>query len=353
MEIRTGILGTGAYLPPIIRTNNDVAAGSGVSPEWILERTGVRRRHYAAPGQACSDLAAQAVRAALDCAGIDPGQLDLLVLATSTPDELGPSTACRVQALLGARQAVAFDVAAACSGWLFGVRVARDWLAADPGARYAAVVGCEVYSPFIDPADRATAVLFADGAAAAVLGPVAPGEGLGAVVLGSDGDHAGEVLIPAGGSRRPATAATLADGGHRIAMNGRAVRDFIVDIVPRAVHTALQRAGLTLDQIDLVVTHQPNPVLLRAVGGSLGLGPDRLVVIGEEVGNIGAGSLPFGLAHAAADGRMKPGDRVLLIAFGAGLTWGSTVLTWSGTARPAHSPLLPGLPAAPRERTLP
>ncbi|WP_344124258.1 ketoacyl-ACP synthase III [Streptomyces blastmyceticus] len=340
MEHRIGILGTGAFLPPAVRTNAEVGASTGISPEWIAERTGVRRRHVAGPGQATSDLAAEAVREALDCAGIVAEQLDLLVLATSTPDELGPSTACRVQATLGARNAVAFDVSAACSGWLFATRVARDWLLGDPGARYAAVVGCEVYSPFIDATDRPTAVLFADGAAATVMGPVSADEGFGDITLGSDGRRAGDVLIPAGGSRRPASAATLADGGHHIAMDGRAVRDFIVDIVPRAVVTALEQADLALGEVDVVVMHQPNPVLLRGVGESLGIDPDRLVVIGDRVGNIGAGSLPFGLAHAAAEGRIKAGDRVLLVGFGAGLTWGSTVLTWSGTARPARSPLL-------------
>ncbi|WP_116215253.1 3-oxoacyl-ACP synthase III family protein [Streptomyces olivoreticuli] len=340
MEHRIGILGTGAFLPPTVRTNAEVGARTGISPEWILERTGVRRRHIAGPGQATSDLAAEAVREALECAGIAAEQLDLLVLATSTPDELGPSTACRVQASLGARNAVAFDVSAACSGWLFATRVARDWLLGDPGARYAAVVGCEVYSPFVDAADRPTAVLFADGAAATVMGPVPVGEGFGAIALGSDGRRAGDVLIPAGGSRRPASDATLADGGHHIVMDGHAVRDFIVDIVPRAVATALEQADLTLGEVDVVVMHQPNPVLLRGVGESLGIDPDRLVVIGDRVGNIGAGSLPFGLAHAAAEGRIKTGDRVLLVGFGAGLTWGSTVLTWSGTTKPARSPLL-------------
>ncbi|WP_035799000.1 3-oxoacyl-ACP synthase III family protein [Kitasatospora mediocidica] len=340
MRRRIGVVGTGGYLPRSIRTNSEVAPAASVTPEWIVERTGVRHRHQAAPDQAASDLAAEAVRAALDCAGLDAAQLDLLILATSTPDELGPSSACRVQALLGARNAVAFDVSAACSGWLFASRVAHDWLAGDPTSRYAAVVGCEVYSPFIDAADRATAVLFADGAAAAVLAPVAHDEGFGAIRLGSDGTHASDVLIPAGGSRRPASPTTLTDGGHRIFMNGRAVRDFILELFPAAVHSALDASGLTLDQIDLVVTHQPNPVLLRSAARALGLPEERLVIVGEEVGNIGAGSLPFGLAHAAAAGRVKPGDRVLLVAFGAGVTWGSTVLIWSGTANVARSPLL-------------
>jgi 3-oxoacyl-(acyl-carrier-protein) synthase III len=332
-----GVLGTGSHLPPRIRGNDEVAAASAVSAQWILERTGVRRRHVAEPGTAASDLAAEAVRRALADAGLGPADLDLLVLATSTPDELGPSSACRVQAAIGAHRAVAFDVAAACSGWLFGARVAHDHLSAGTGARYAAVVGCEVYSPFVDETDRATAVLFADGAAAAVLGPVAPGHGFAPIMLGSDGRHAGDVLIPAGGSRRPASASTLADGGHRIHMDGKAVRDFILEIFPKAAHEALDREGLTPSDIDVIIAHQPNPLLLRRACAEAGLPVERLVVIGDETGNIGAGSLPYALAEANATGRLRPGSRALLVAFGAGLTWGSTVLTWSGSTGPQES----------------
>ena len=324
-----GVLGTGSYLPPGVRGNDEVAARVGVSAQWILERTGVRRRHVAEPGVAASDLAVEAVRRALADASLTATDLDLIVLATSGPDELGPSTACRVQAAIGAHRAVAFDVTAACSGWLFGARVARDYLSSDTtGARYAVVVGCEVYSRFIDHTDRATAVLFADGAAAAVLGPVPAGRGFAPIVLGSDGTHAGDVLVPAGGSRRPASAGTLADGGHKIHMDGKAVRDFIQEIFPKAAHAALDREGLGVDDIDVVITHQPNPVLLRRVCEQAGFAPERLVVIGDEAGNIGAGSLPYALAEAAATGRLRPGSRALLVAFGAGLTWGSTVLTW-------------------------
>ena len=324
-----GVLGTGGYLPPGVRGNDEVAEACGVSAQWILERTGVRRRHLAEPGVAASDLAAEAVRRALADAGLTAADLDLLVLATSGPDELGPSTACRVQAAIGARRGVAFDVTAACSGWLFGARVARDYLSSDiTGARYAAVVGCEVYSRFIDPADRATAVLFADGAAAAVLGPVPAGRGFAPIVLGSDGTHAGDVLVPAGGSRWPASAQTLADGGHKIHMDGKAVREFILEIFPKAAHAALEREGLKPEDIDAVITHQPNPLLLRRACDEAGFPPERLVVIGDEAGNIGAGSLPYALAEAAGTGRLRPGSRALLVAFGAGLTWGSTVLTW-------------------------
>ncbi|MER6504043.1 ketoacyl-ACP synthase III [Streptomyces sp. NPDC001455] len=325
-----GVLGMGTYLPRAIRGNADVAAAAGVTPEWIAQRTGVHTRHVAAPDQAASDLAAGAVRAAVAAAGIDIDQVDVVIAATSTPDELGPSTACRIQALTGARNAVALDVSAACAGWLFAARVAYDWLRGSGGARYAVVVGVEAYSKFLDPADRGTAVLFADGAAAAVLGPVPYGSGFAGFRLGSDGTGAHHVLIPAGGSRVPASAATLDAGRHRVHMDGRAVRDFITEIFPELVRETLARNDLRLTDIDAFITHQPNPVLLRDLGTRIGIPEGRLVIVGDEVGNIGAASAPYALAGAAARGLLPRGGRILLAVFGAGLTWGSALLTWTG-----------------------
>ncbi|WP_405881545.1 beta-ketoacyl-ACP synthase 3 [Streptomyces sp. NBC_00169] len=333
-----GVLATGSCLPERILTNDEVAEAACVDPDWIVQRTGVLRRHIAAPEQAASDLAAEAVRKALTAAGLPASALGLLVLATSTPDELGPSTACRVQALVGADNAVAFDVAAACSGWLFAARVARDWLRSGTGERYAAVVGVEVYSRFVDPADRATAVLFADGAAATILGPVPPGTGFAPIRLGSDGTGAGDVLIPAGGSRLPASPQTVAEGRHKVHMDGRVVRDFILRIFPKVLGDALNRNGLRLADVDLLVSHQPNPLLLRRAAAEAGLPEDRVVIVGHEVGNIGAASLPYALAGADSDGRLRTGSRVLVTAFGAGLTWGSTILTWT---RPRPRATLP------------
>ncbi|MFJ8434931.1 3-oxoacyl-ACP synthase III family protein [Kitasatospora sp. NPDC094019] len=332
-----GILGMGTYLPADIHRNDRVGALAGVPPEWITERTGVTRRHVAAPDEAASDLAAAAVRAACEASGIPPERLDLLVAATSTPDELGPATACRVQALTGAHNATALDVSAACSGWLFAAKVAHDWLATTPGARYAAVVGVEAYSKFVDPTHRGTAVLFADGAAGAVLGPVGDPGGFHGFRLGSDGRGAHHVLIPAGGSRVPASAETLRDGRHHIHMDGRAVRDFIVDIFPRMVGEALADHHLDLDDIDAFITHQPNPILLRATARGMGIPSERLHVVGDRTGNIGAACAPFALADAAARGLLGEGARVLLCVFGAGLTWGTGLLTWSG-APALHTP---------------
>ncbi|MEU9121572.1 ketoacyl-ACP synthase III [Streptomyces sp. NPDC048506] len=327
---RIGVLGMGTYLPRATRSNEDVAGAAGVTPEWITQRTGVHTRHMAAPEEAASDLAAAAVRAAVAAAGIDIDQLDVLIAATSTPDELGPSTACRIQARIGARYAVALDVSAACAGWLFAAKVAHDWLRGTPGARYAAVVGVEAYSKFVDPTDRGTAVLFADGAAAAILGPVADDGGFADLRLGSDGTGAHHVLIPAGGSRIPASPATLGAHRHHIHMDGRAVRDFIVRIFPQLVSESLIRNRLRLADIDAFIIHQPNPVLLRSLGERIGIPPERLVIVGDEVGNIGAASAPYALATAAARGLLPRGSRILVAVFGAGVTWGSALLTWSG-----------------------
>lgn len=326
-----GVLGLGAYLPHTRRTNAEVADTLGIAQEWITDRTGVRARHIAGAEEAASDLASAAVRRAASAAGISTEEIGVLICATSTPDELGPATACRVQAQVGARNAVAFDVSAACSGWLFGARVAHDWLRGDATARYAAVVGVEAYSKFLNPLDRGTAVLFGDGAAATVLGPV-PDGGFTSFRLGSDGTGAHHVLIPAGGSRRPASDRSVREGGHTVHMDGRAVRDFITDVFPRLVEDALKDGRLELADLGMVVTHQPNPVLLRGLGEKIGIPSERLVIVGDEVGNIGAASAPYALTAAAARGLLRPGDRVLVAVFGAGLTWGYTLLTWTGAA---------------------
>ncbi|GAA4226676.1 ketoacyl-ACP synthase III [Actinomadura meridiana] len=309
--------------------SEDVSRSLGLDPSWIERRTGIRHRHVAAPEQAASDLAAAAAGRALRAAGLEAADIGLIVLGTSTPDELGPSTACRVQALLGARDAAAFDIAAACAGFVYGLQTAVGWLAAQPvAAPHALVIGVEVYSRFLDPADRGTTALFGDGAAAAVLGPSAPPYGLGPVTLGADGSQAGDVLIPAGGSRRPASADTLADRGHTIHMNGRATRDFIAGIFPRLVAEATEAAGVKPADLALVVPHQPNPRLVASLAPDAGLDPAQLAISGYDVGNIGAASLPYALDRALRAGRVAPGDLVLIAGFGAGLTWGHTLITW-------------------------
>ncbi|WP_246249733.1 MULTISPECIES: 3-oxoacyl-ACP synthase III family protein [Actinomadura] len=326
------IRGTGSYLPSRRVESDGIARALGLPPDWIESRTGIRSRSVAAPGQAASDLAAAAARRALERAGLAPGDLGLIVLGTSTPDELGPSTACRVQALLGAGRAAAFDVSAACTGFVYGLQAAVGWLSTQRGAApYALVVGVEVYSRFLDPADRATSALFGDGAAAAVIGPAPGPYGIGPITLGSDGTHAGDVLIPAGGSRAPAAPETLAGLGHTIRMDARAVRGFITEIFPRLVAEACEEAGVKPADLALVVPHQPNPRLVASLAAEAGLEPEQLAIAGRDAGNIGAASLPHALDAAVRARGLKGGDLVLLAGFGAGVTWGRTLITWPPT----------------------
>ncbi|WP_019853917.1 3-oxoacyl-ACP synthase III family protein [Actinopolyspora mortivallis] len=330
-----GIVGLGACVPETVRTNAEVAPAAGVTAEWVEERTGVLERRVAEEDQGTSDLAAEAARRAMSSAGIAADQIELLVLGTSTPDELGPSTACRVQALIGADEAVAFDVAAACSGFVFGTRIAHDWLSRRGTRGHALVIGAETYTKFLDPADRGTATLFGDGAGAAVLGPAPPERGILHVALGSDGSQADQVLIPAGGSRIPASSRSLTEREHTISMDGRAVREFITDMFPRVLAEACTAVGIRIADLDAVVPHQPNPLLLRTLSERNGLPEGKTVIIGERLGNVGAASIPVALTHAVAHGRVSDGDHVLLPTFGAGLTWGSCLLRWSPTT---HTP---------------
>ncbi|CAM3100663.1 3-oxoacyl-ACP synthase III family protein [Stackebrandtia soli] len=325
-----GIVGTGHHLPDRVVDNEEVARDLGIPAEWIVRSTGIHTRRRAAPHEASSDLAAAAARASLLDSGRDVADVGLIVVGTSTPDELGPSTACRVQASLGAAGA-AVDIGAACAGYLFGLQFACGWLSANPDAGCAVVIGTEVYSRFLDPRDRTTAVLFGDGAGATVIDRAPDGHGIRSIRLGSDGTGADHVLIPAGGSRRPADASTIADDAHRIRMDASAVRDDIRTVLPRLIADALTEHAVGLDDLDLLIPHQPNPRTLRIVADHTGMPLDRIVIVGEDIGNIGAASIPTALDIAARGGRVRAGDTALLIAIGAGMTWGRVWLRWHDT----------------------
>lgn len=322
------VVGMGTYLPQGQLTNEHVARTAGVSEEWILRATGIKTRFTAGPDEAASDLGEQALRSALAATGLEAEQLDLIITTTSTPDELGPATSCRIQHSVGASRAVAFDMNTACSGWLFGVDAVRGWFSTKPKTKFAAVICVDTYTKFLDMSDRATAVLFSDGAVATILARTEEGDGVHDIFLGSDGKIADSIMIPQGGSRNPVVAGK--GFPQKIHMDGKDIRDFAFKTFPESVEEILRRNQMTMDFVDMVVAHQPNPVLLSRIADKCGIPKEKLVITGDEVGNIGCACAPYALATAACEKRIQRGDRLLVVAFGAGMTWGSAILTWSG-----------------------
>lgn len=326
-----GILGTGSYLPARVVSNAEVGGPAGVDAEWIERKTGIRSRRWAAADEATSDLAARAGRAALSSAGLDPAELSYLVVATSTPDQPQPATACLVADLIGAHRAAAFDLNAVCSGFVFGVATLSRLLA-DGG--FGLVIGADVYSRILDPADRRTAVLFGDGAGAAVLGPVPVGHGVLDVRLISDGSRHGLIEVPAGGSRLPASAETLASGAHYFRMIGREVREYVAAHVPPLLTDLLDAVGLTAAEVDHFVPHQANGVMLADLADRMGLAERIRLTVGDY-GNTGAASVPITLDVTVRGVGIHPGQTVLLAGFGGGMSMGAALLRWSA-ALPAR-----------------
>lgn len=327
-RVPVGILGTGSYLPAHEVTNDEVGAPAGVDDDWIRLKTGIRSRRRAAHTEATSDLAAAAGRRALERAGLAADQLDLVVVATSTPDHPQPPTATLVQAALGARAAAAFDLNAVCSGFVFALTTAERFLGARAGGR-ALVIGADVYSRILDPTDRRTSVLFGDGAGAVVIGDVPDGHGVLADRLVSNGDYAGLIGVPGGGSRSPLTAETLAAGGQYFTMQGRAVREFVAAHVPAMARQFLHDAGVLPEQIDHVVPHQANGRMIDDLGTDLGLSRAVVHRSVDRYGNTGAASVPVTLDLAARRDEIRAGDLVLLIAFGGGMAVGLSLVRWS------------------------
>ncbi|WP_329155392.1 ketoacyl-ACP synthase III [Streptomyces anulatus] len=321
-----GILGTGAYVPDRVVSNDDVGAAAGVDDAWIRRKTAIRERRWAAPGQATSDLAAAAGRAALRSAGITADQLSVIVVATSTPDRPQPPTAAYVQHGLGAAGAAAFDVNAVCSGSVFALAVAEGLLAGRGG--HALVIGADLYSRILNPADRRTVVLFGDGAGALVLGPAAQGPRVRHLALHTFGELAGLIEVPAGGSRLPGDRAALEAGLQYFAMDGREVRRFVSEQLPRLTKQFLHEAGVVPDDIGHFVPHQANGVLLDAVTADLGLPRATSHRTLAHYGNTGAASIPITLDTAARAGAFRPGDLILLAGFGGGMSAGLALVEW-------------------------
>jgi acetoacetyl-CoA synthase len=350
MRRTTGVVGTGSYLPGTSVGNGELGALVGVTDEWITRKTGIRSRRCAAPHEATSDLAAEAARSALAQSGITPGRLSYVVLATSTPDHPQPATAGIVQHLIGASNAAAFDVNSVCSGFAFALSVAGGLLRDDPDG-HALVIGADIYSRILDYSDRRTAVLFGDGAGAVVLGPVAAGQGLLSTRLTTRGDQHGLIGVPAGGSRLPASAATVAEGSHHFRMDGRGVRRFVEDSLAAEVDALLTTASVRPEEIRHFVPHQANGVLLADVWPSLGLTNATCHLELEHYGNTGAASIPITLDLVHRNGLLAEDDLLVLCGFGGGMSVGSILLTWTATAH-ARSPRILAAPARERPRPI-
>ena len=317
---RAQFRGVGAYLPERVVTNDELAAGMDTSDVWIRERTGIRERRIAAPGEKTSDLALEASRRALAAAGKDARELDLIVLATATPDRTFPATATAVQARLGMTEGVAFDVQAVCSGFIYALAVADNFIRAGQ-ARTALVIGAETFSRILDWNERETSVLFGDGAGAVVLEACEDDpRHLLSTHLHSDGRH-GELLYVDGG---PSSTGTV---GH-LRMKGREVFKHAVTNLAQVVEEALTANGLGPEAIDWIVPHQANLRILRATGRKLGIGEDRVIVTVDRHANTSAASVPLALAAGVEDGRIAKGDMLLLEAMGGGFTWGAALARW-------------------------
>ena len=325
--IAVGITGVGSYVPERVLTNGDLEAMVETSDEWIVTRTGIRERHIAEPDQAASDLALPAAREALEQAGVDPEELDLIIVATATPDMLFPATAALVADALGARKAAAYDLLAGCTGFVYALSQAYGQVATGLSSR-ALVIGAEVLSKITNWQDRSTCILFGDGAGAAVMRAVDAG-GIAGIELGADGSGGPDLCVPAGGSRRPMSTDAIEEEAQFIRMNGAEVFRFATRVMVTSAEELLATCGAAVGDVDLYVPHQANKRIVDHAVKNLGLDPDRVLMNIDRYGNTSSASIPICLAEAQAAGRLEEGTRVLMSAVGAGLTWGSVYLTWT------------------------
>ncbi len=326
-DVRAAIQGLGVCIPERILTNVDLAQMVDTSDEWILARTGIERRHIAAPDQATSDLAVVAAERALADAGVAAADLDLIVVGTATPDMFFPATACLVQDRLGAKRAGAFDLLAACSSFVYGLITAGQ-LIRSGAIRTALVIGAETLSRLIDWEDRRISVLIGDGAGAAVLGVSTSGAGLHSGMVGADGS-AGEVLkVPAGGSRMPMSSEAIERKLHRAYMDGQAVFKLAVRTIPALIRKTLDRTGWTLDEVDRFIPHQANRRIIESMSDQLSVPLEKFVINIQEYGNTSAASVPLALWEAVQGGQIKDGNRLVLAAFGGGFTYAVCTMTW-------------------------
>ncbi|MCS7091334.1 MAG: beta-ketoacyl-ACP synthase III [Verrucomicrobiota bacterium] len=321
------ITGVGSYVPARVLRNADLERMVDTTDQWITTRTGIKERRLAAENEFTSDLATEAARRALQHAGVPPEAVDLIIVCTITPDMPFPATACLVQARLGATRAAAFDLEAACSGFLYGLEVGQQFVISRTYDTVL-VIGAEKLSSIIDWKDRNTCVLFGDGAGAVVLQHRPHSHGLLTTVMGADGTRADALCMPGGGSRCPASTVSVAARLHYLRMDGRETFKNAVTAMHRAAEEALKRCGLRVEDLRCIIPHQANRRIIDAVAERLGARPDQVFVNVDRYGNTSAASVVIALDEAVKSGRIRKGDYVMLVAFGAGLTWAAAVLEW-------------------------
>lgn len=324
---RAGILGTGHAYPEGILTNADLAKMVETSDEWITTRTGIKQRRKAAPGEYTSLFAVKAARQAIERAGLTPADIDLILCATVSPDQILPSTGCIIQAELGANRAAAMDVVAACSGFLYGVTLANTMIQSGQ-SKHALVIGAEILTQYVDYSDRHTCVLFGDGAGAAVLGAADGERGILSSRIRSDGRYQEQLFSPGGGTRRPPTAETLAAGDHFFKMKGNELFKVAVRSMAEVSREVLEEAGVDAKDVKLFIPHQANQRITDAVANKLNVDESLVYSNISMHGNTSSASIPIALDECVEAGRVKPGDLVLLASFGGGVTWGGVLMRW-------------------------
>ncbi|MEW6082951.1 MAG: beta-ketoacyl-ACP synthase III [Bacillota bacterium] len=329
---RAAVVGVGSSLGQRVLTNQDLEKMVDTSDQWIRERTGILTRYILEQGEATSDLATRAALKALEHCGKAPEDLDLILVATATPDMIFPATSCMVQRNLGAHGAAAFDILAGCSGFVYGIATAASFVEARMYENVL-VIGSDALSRITDYEDRATCVLFGDGAGAAVVSPAQGDEGILASCLGADGHGASVLCLPAGGSLMPASAETVAGRQHFLKMDGKRVFEFAVKVMGKASRLVLEKAGLDIEDVSLFIPHQANIRIIEAARKRFRVPMERMALNLDRYGNMSTASIPVALDEAARSGRLKVGDVVLMVAFGAGLTWGASVVRWGEIAQ--------------------
>ncbi len=321
------ITGIGSYAPERVLTNKELEKMVDTTDEWIMTRTGIRERHIARDDQATSDLAAEAARRALADAGVKAEDVGMISVSTITPDMGFPNTGCLVQDLIGAKKAFCFDLEAACSGFIYGLETAKNFIASG-AVETALVIGAEKMSAFVDWKDRSTCVLFGDAAGAAVLQAKGAPHGVMSSVFGSDGSLGELLMLPAGGSRKPASEQTVKDRLHYLKMAGREVFKHAVTNMVKSAKEAIHRCGLTPHDIDWIIPHQANRRIIDAIADRLGEPAEKLVINLDRYGNTSAATIAVALDELWRSGKLKKGHKILMVAFGGGFTWGATVVEW-------------------------